>query len=211
MNTKIFNVITFVAGAAIGSFVTWRILDEKYEEKVNEEVSEEIRKYREIKDELVRKKIEEIESGKYTGPIETASKTPEKPSLSEYIRTLNDAGYGEPTDYSEIANQKEGGGESMDKSRPYVISPDEFDTIDDYVTESLTYFADGILIDDWGNVVENVDEIIGKDSLTHFGEYEDDSVFVRNDGRETDYEILLDSRNFRDVKELPPYCWVGDE
>ena len=26
-----------------------------------------------------------------------------------------------------------------------------------------------------------MDEIVGKESLNHFGEYEDDSVFVRND------------------------------
>ena len=38
--------------------------------------------------------------------------------------------------------------------------------------------------------------MVGLDSLTHFGQYEDDSVYVRNDERMTDYEILLDIRGY---------------
>ena len=46
---------------------------------------------------------------------------------------------------------------------------------------------------------EDYEEHIGDDALGHFGEYEDDSVFVRNDEEQTDYEILLDGRNYHDV------------
>ena len=53
--------------------------------------------------------------------------------------------------------------------------------------------------------VDDVDEIVGEESLNHFGEYEDDSVFVRNDRLKCDYEILLDQRNYSDVAKTRPH------
>ena len=88
--------------------------------------------------------------------------------------------------------------------RPYVISPEEFGE-GDYETISLTFYADKVLTDETGDIVEDVDNLVGLDSLTHFGEYEDDSVFVRNDATNTDYEILLDTRNYMDVFDVPPH------
>ena len=52
---------------------------------------------------------------------------------------------------------------------------------------------------------DEIEETIGKDSLTHFGEYEDDSVFVRNDRLKVDYEILMDQRGYADVLREKPY------
>lgn len=105
--------------------------------------------------------------------------------------------------YHEIASNyikesEEGEDMTLNDIDPYVIPPEEFGSIEEYDTESLTYYADGVLTDDFDNEIEDVDFMVGKDSLTHFGEYEDDSVFVRNDRIKTDFEILLDVRNFRE-------------
>lgn len=51
----------------------------------------------------------------------------------------------------------------------------------------------------WWSEIDRCLTDIGDDALGHFGEYEDDSVFVRNDEEQTDYEILLDGRNYHDV------------
>ena len=83
--------------------------------------------------------------------------------------------------------------------RPYVICPEEFGEMDEYETESLTYYADGVLTDDFDNEIEDVDDLVGEESLSTFGDYEDDSVFVRNDKYKTDYEILLDDRKFSEI------------
>ena len=88
---------------------------------------------------------------------------------------------------------------------PYIITPDEFGEFDDYETISLTYYADGVLTDDMDEPIEDVDGLVGVDSLSHFGEYEDDSVFVRNDRMKADYEILSDLRNYSDIKEQNDY------
>lgn len=87
--------------------------------------------------------------------------------------------------------------------KPYVIAPEEFGELD-YQMISLTYYADGVLADHLDDPIEDVDSVVGIDSLTHFGEYEDDSVFVRDDESEIDYEILLDARNYNDAVNPKP-------
>ena len=94
--------------------------------------------------------------------------------------------------------------------RPYVIAPYDFGEVDGYRTISLTYYADGILEDEDGEVVTGVNELIGSDALLTFGEYEDDSVFVRNEQLETDFEILKDYRTYAKANTIGPRQ-VGDE
>ena len=103
----------------------------------------------------------------------------------------------------------------MKDTKPFVIPPEEFGQMDDYEAESLMYFeGDDVLTDDWFNVIENVDGLVGKDFAEHFGEYEDDSVFVRNPMFKKDFEILKDERTFESVKNRPknsPPHWVDDD
>ncbi len=102
-----------------------------------------------------------------------------KHDRKEYGSVLEEAGYSQDS-YEEV-------------ERPYIISPDEYGELDDYNQISLTYYKrDGVLADENDYEIDDVEGTIGKDSLNHFGEYEEDSVFVRNDRRKTDYEILLD-------------------
>ena len=82
-------------------------------------------------------------------------------------------------------------------NKPYIISPDEF-SMEDYDICSLTYYSDGVLADENNEIIENVEDTVGLESLNHFGEFEDDSVFVRNDKLKIDYEILLDIRKYED-------------
>ena len=80
--------------------------------------------------------------------------------------------------------------------KPYVISPEEYGERDGYDLYSYTYYADKVLADEYNEPIEDVDSIIGLESLKHFGEYGDDSVYVRNDELKADYEILLDDEKY---------------
>lgn len=86
---------------------------------------------------------------------------------------------------------------------PYVIPPQEFGTNAGYEEISLTLYADGTIADDDDNPMseEDIAETIGRECLKHFGEYEPDSVFVRNDDMRTDYEILQDERRYEDAQK----------
>ena len=85
--------------------------------------------------------------------------------------------------------------------KPYVISPDDFGELDGYETSSLTYYADGVLEDDYYVVIEEdaVDDMVGIESLEHFGDYENDTVFVRNEKLKTDFEIQRDLRKYSEI------------
>ena len=120
----------------------------------------------------------------------------EEPDPKETMKQIVDEnGY---TQYTTKEDRKEVE-EDMDK--PYVISPEEFSD-SEYNTETLTYWDDGVVTNDEDIMLsdDEIEELIGKDSLNHFGEYEDDSVFVRNDRLRTDYEILADSRPYGEVE-----------
>ena len=175
------NVLIFAAGAAIGSAITWKFVKTKYEQIANEEIES-------VKEFFGRGKTEEeSESKKYIEGFTDG--------LKEVEKICEENGY---TNYSNTKKEEE----EMDIDAPYVIAPEEFGELDDYETETLTYYKDKVLADDWGNKIENVDDLVGEESLTHFGEYEEDSVYVRNDTTKTDYEILLDERNFSDVRPM---------
>ena len=185
------NFLFFAAGAAIGSVVTWKLVKTKYEQIAQEEIDSVKAAYCPCE--------EEPESETPDNNIEKGY-VPNVTDLNSYTETLSTQGY---TDY---ANAKEGivnttkpVEEVDDVERPYVISPEDFGEMYGYRTITFMYFEDGVLTDDQYEPVEDADSLIGLESLEHFGDYEDDSVFVRNDKRKTDYEILKDPRNYADL------------
>ena len=88
---------------------------------------------------------------------------------------------------------------------PYVISPEEFGANEEYDIITFRYYSDHILADEDGQLIEDVEGCIGFESLNHFGEYEEDSVFVRNERLKTDFEILRDLGTYADVIKSKPY------
>lgn len=189
MKTTLNNIVIFAAGAAIGSAVTWKILKERYEQIAQEEINS-------VKEAYFGKPQDEEEVE------ETEEVVEEKNALTdirEYAAQIQKQGY---VDYANTGKTNQ---EVDNVNAPYVIPPEEFGENDDYETISLLYFADKVLTDDDYELVQNVDDVVGRESLNHFGEYEDDSVFVRNDEMKADYEILLDPRNYRDVIKTKPH------
>lgn len=179
MNNTFKNVLIFAAGAFIGSAVTWKLVKTKYEKIAQEEIDS----------------VKEVYSRKKASGM-TAKAGVEETEQRLYEEVLHDSGYSNPSE------EKVEGSENVKK--PYVISPDEFGEIDEYDRISLTYYADQILTDEDDELVEDVEETVGFDSLNHFGEYEDDSVFVRNERLKTDFEILLDQRKFSEIRKRYP-------
>ena len=112
-------------------------------------------------------------------------------------------------DNSEIIKENAYTSSDESKDKPYAIPPEEFGEIEGYVQTSLTYYADKILTDEDDNIIDDVEDIVGKDFARHFGEYEDDSVFIRNDSKKHDYEILKDFRSYSEVIKNKPHHSEG--
>ena len=205
MNSKqmIKYTVILATGIGIGVGAVWYYFDKKYKDEMS-------------------KKIEEImaESRKVKPVKSTASELPAKVNTVDEVQPTVTSVKTTKVNYSKlIKNEKYVGTESTDNAeeetdyeKPYVISPLEFGDKEDegYTTVSLMFYSDGLLADDMGEVIENIDETVGVDSLNHFGEYEDDSVFVRNDRLKIDYEILLNNKKLVDVRKQSP-CPLEDE
>ena len=194
--SKATGFVMFVLGAAVGSVATWQYTKKKYEQIAQEEIDS-------VKEIFSRR--ESAADVEITAPEPQTAKVgkpEEKPDISEYAARLEREGY---TNYSNArAGEKKEEQEAMEM-KPYVISPEEFGEFEDYERISLSYYADQILADEDDEKVEDVDNVVGLESLTHFGEFEDDSVFVRNDRLKCDYEILLDQRTYSDVIKQRPH------
>lgn len=209
---KLSTVIAFFAGAAVGGATVWYITKERYAQLAEEEINsvKEAYAHREQKkekvDEVMRRyRGEGEDTDEPKTPVVTA-KLAEKESISEYAKRVQN---GAPMEYSKTvvppkAETREEPVQSENSGDvPYVISPDEFDELDGYTPISLTYFADGVLADEYGVIVDNMEEIVG-DGLNHFGEYEEDAVYVRNDAKRCDYEILKDERKYAEFRKTLP-------
>ena len=170
------KIFIFTLGAAIGSVVTWKLVKDKYARIAQEEIDsvKEVFSKRNKPKESVEEKDEE--------PV------PEPEEVAEYKSIINNCGYS-VVERVETMHDK-----------PYVIEPENFGEDPDYETISLTYYADGVLTDENNCIIDpgEIESLIGEESLDHFGEYEDDSVFVRNEERKTDYEILAIQSNYDD-------------
>ena len=183
----------FAAGAVIGSCVTRQAMDQKYRQMADEEI-ESMREYFSNKS----KKIEHVELEDNDEEDETETYEVAEKDIRDYEGVLEKVNYSGYTTVSTKEVEK-------DMTGPYVITPEEFGELKEYETIELTYYADFVLADNRNNPIEDVDDVIGLDSLDHFGEYEDDSVFVRDDERKIDYQILLDPRKYSDVVNKKPH------
>ena len=190
MNNALSKILIFASGAAIGSVVTWKIITDKYSQIIEEELET-------VKNEI----LEELDE-KNEFEDDTPEDTEDVTAYNGIIKNCGYMSYSNRTPAKQVVpeeKKEEEEEEIEDMDKPYVISPDDFEDNDDYDVVSLIYYSDKILADEDDNVIEDVEGTVGEDSLKHFGEYEDDSVFVRDDVHKTDYEILLDDRKFADI------------
>ena len=181
MNDKLSSVIIFCGGVFIGGFLTWDFFKTKYVKIADEEIAsvKETFEHREPRPDK-NYKVEEALKGN-----------------DAYINIIDSNSY---RNYSNTAieTDKKGGTADMELKQPYVITPEQYEDNVDYTKVSLTWYNDEVLEDDWGNVLDP-DDVIGSDALKTFGQYEKDSVFVRDDDEQIDYEVLLDTRSYKET------------
>ena len=199
MNCKFTNVIVFAVGAAIGSAVTWKIVKDRYDRLVKEEIESVKEAFAKI-DQDDQEQSDDITDDESVHQINWEE--------FEDLQEEEDDTPTEMKEYSKLASMytnEKGGAESMTE-KPVVISPYDFGELDGYNQVELTYYADGILEDEDYNIISpnEIDKLIGSDSLYTFGEYEEDSVCVRNKTLRTDFQILRDYRTYAEVRSTSP-------
>lgn len=184
------NVFIFTAGAAIGSAVTWKLLKTKYEQIAQEEIDSVKEVFSKRYEEDASEEDEEDEEYDYKPSDEDIE------ASNDIIKDMNYTSYSKKK--NKKSKRKDVRRDEDDELVPYVISPDDFGETG-YDTVSLTYYSDNVLADDYDEVVEDAELLIGNYSLDSFGTYEEDIVHVRNDETQTDYEICRVNETYSDV------------
>lgn len=176
--------ISFVAGAGVGVLATKNYFDKKYADIAKDEIES-------VKS-VFSKRTEEKEA--------ESVKEPNRFEMQKAYCDKDDTRHDDMMDYLSAIDKTNYASKEpkTDDEKIYVISPEEFGELEDYDKISLTLYADNVLADDMNNVI-NPEETVSLDALNRFGEYEDDAVFVRNDIRRCDYEILADTRSYTDL------------
>lgn len=185
--------VAFILGLAVGFCSSWLILKNKY---AKEEYEEDSCEDTDVKDEPeTTAKSEETEE-KRDETISAVRFNADKGDIKEFVEKLKNE------DFKEVARDYTNTYLKEPLEYPYAIAPDEFGEFSDYETIELILFSNGVITDDEGEPVDDdITDMIGEDFASHFGEYEDDAVYIRNDERMADYEIIRDEREYVPKKE----------
>ena len=179
MNKTVTTVMAFAVGAAAGVAATWKFFEEKYARIAQEEIDS-------VKEVFSKRDRKEVQPEKTEPVVEATIENPkELIAVNKNVSAI--------IDYSGYSSSQD---DKPEEPKPYVIPPEAFGELEEegYTNVSLTFCSDQVVIDDNNDILEDVNDVIGFESLSHFGEYEDDAVYVRNDKLRCDYEILLDQR-----------------
>lgn len=210
MNKKIINVLMFTAGAAIGSGVTWYVMKARYERILQEEI------------ESVKETWAHMNQNDLDGDVSAEEYFDDVEDIEDAVEEIyaeeDDFDESDMIDYAQISSRYRTSEKKVDDADntdndgegegdcdfpyingPYVIDPSDFaDGDHDYDCHCLTYYADGVLANDWWETLD-IDETIGREALEHFGDVVEDIVHVRNERLKADYEVSRDPRNYADL------------
>ena len=178
--SKVKGLLIFAAGALAGAFAGARIAKKHYEELAQEEI-EEVRAYYKNKEEKIEEPKQEVEDKVEEKSIEVEEK-------KEYDTIIKHGNY--MTMEEDEENEDDELYDSDDE--PYIIDPSEFGNYGHYATQTCTYFADGVLVDDVDEVIEDPDSLVGTYHIDIFRDFDATSVYVRNDWMKMDFEIIRD-------------------
>lgn len=177
MNKGLIFGLGLLLGAGAGVGVSAVFLKQKYQQQADEEIASVRNSFLAEADKRKkeREELEEMQKKAEAAMKQYATETKEEPKGKV------------------VVNRDTG---SVTYVRPYVISPMVFaDPVNSkgYGNSTLKYYTDGAVVDEDEHplTMEELDDLVGREALTHFGEFgEYDSVCVRNERMKTDFQIL---------------------
>ena len=197
------RVIIFAAGLAMGGIGGYFYAKSKFQAEKEEEI-ESMRIFY-LGEVAKKKEREKVEEPKNNIPEEKRgyreitkeymeSPDPEEQAVREWLEN--------PYPGLGMDAPKEGVADA-----PYVITDQQFvNEKRNYDKITLYYYdGNGVLVDQTESIQQDIDELIGRESLNHFDETEKGALFVRNENFGTDFEVLMVHESYR-----PPYPTEDD-
>lgn len=208
----LYGILIFLAGVATGAAASWKILKDNYEEQYEIDIAS-------IK-ESYKKKYEKDISNDQKEPlhdktVKKYSREDRKNNRTEYSSIAKKyAAETEKIDYSSVKPlndvledmiEEDIARDDIEQTKPYAIRPNEFGNSDMHDIQELQYYEPdaenprGVLTDGWDPLTdEEIAAAVGSDYYTHFGEYEDSRVIIRNDERRMEYEIVKEYETYNE-------------
>lgn len=196
-----------LAGCGIGYFAGKRVSDEECEERIRSEVKS-------VKDAFKRRRAKEKAKDDIKDAID---KTFDQPKKEE---KKSEADHAEKervmTDYRTRANQYANDAmkeedeirQMAEKLKPRVIDPKDVGENEEYGDPiELNFFEDGVLMNEEERPMgpKDIEDCVGTDFASHFGEYEDDAVYIVNDRLKSYFVILKNNNTYERYKAGRPY------
>lgn len=176
MSGKILNGIIFSVGAAVGAVSTWILLKKRYEQIVKEEIESVKKAYSSLD------YVEDVD-------FDAIDITTEDVAEYEHLTEL----------YNNSENKTEKGETEDDIPDAEVIDPLEFGEDEEYEQITLMFYADGSLTThDDDTLIEDPLDYVGIDFENHFGEYDEDVMYVKNNTFKTYFEIIKEEHRYSD-------------
>lgn len=196
MNKGAIGAICFVVGLAAGGAGGYFYAKEKYFSTIEEDREEMRKAYEEGHEKAEKEKEAHIEEQK-----EEAKKAAEKPNIGDLAKDYK--GYfakeNEESVKEEPKPEKEVHSDPEVEKSVRIIPPNQFGEIEDYEQYTLKYTSNDYILDEDGDPIDDTLSMLGyaeNEIYDHFGEYEEDSVFIRNDYNESYYEILMTEEEY---------------
>lgn len=212
------KVFIFLAGAALGSVVTYKVTERYFNKLIDQEIEsvKETFKERLAKIEETEKNIKDDtniinENNEVINIVDPKGSIGDKGVLEEIVKDL---GYAVGVDTAEKGTESKQVEETIDEEDdsdyvvpvevgkehvpPYVISETEFGEFGNE-EETLMFFADGKLTDEGEELIVDPENVVGN----ALKEFENDPylerVYVRDENIEKDYIILRSEKTYQEV------------
>lgn len=210
--------VLVIGGMCIGAGLTTLVIKKKYEAYAEEEITSVRESYikrigdlewllegkKESEDEVITPSMSvkvktEVPMERVVPSNETLKKAYNKinlnPETVEGLKeTVEQLGYSRKEETVKEDPRQVKKTKDVSDDTPYVISVQTFmDNEEGYDQMTLSYYAqDKVLVDDAEQIIEDVDSTVGYHNLHNFGveSENDDTVYIRNDKRGAEYEIL---------------------
>ena len=195
--SKLKGLLIFAAGAIAGTVAGIGMSKRHFEAIAAQEINEVRDYYRKANKELADQLVDKTSDTKEEQAEEPEKIEVNKEEKKEYDNIIKHGNY---ITTEEINDEEELFSED---DEPYIIDPSEFGNNGHYATQTCTYFADGVLVDDVDEVIEEPETLVGNFHVDIFRDFDATSVYVRNDWMKMDFEILRDDWFWSDLGDVP--------
>lgn len=193
--TLLGTTIGFALGSGIGIGVGFLLAKNKYEAKADKEIQAVKNLYNDFYE---KNKVIPEDSKKISDDSALKKETKPKTEKEEYIEYSKQYRSSNAGDEKKVIDRSTLDIDNNDRYKHIIlISPEEYRS-SEYESKTLWYYADKVLADEDNNVIHVPEEVVGDEALSSFGRYEDDCVYVRDEKKKVDYEILYSQLTFEE-------------